>query len=62
LSQKTIKSEQLENFVESDVNDLLSLYHTLNDGTHGSAGKFTIQQLLKLKKRTEDSINFITDL
>jgi hypothetical protein len=62
LYQKTIKSEQLENFVESDINELLSLYQTLNDGTHGSAGKFTTQQLLKLKKRTEDSISFITEL
>ena len=62
LSQKAIKSEQLEQFVESDINDILSLFQTLNDGTHGSAGKFTIQQLLKLKKRVEDSISFITDL
>ena len=62
LSQKTIHSEQLEQFVESDINDLLSLFQTLNDGTHGSAGKFTIQQLLKLKKRIEDSISFMTDL
>lgn len=62
LYQKTIKSEQLEKFVESDINDLLSLFQTLNDGTHGNAGKFTTQQLLKLKKRVEDSIQFITDL
>jgi Predicted helicase len=62
LSQKSIESEQLEKFVDSDIEDLLSLFRTLNDGTHGSAGKFTIQQLLKLKKRVEDSINFIADL
>jgi hypothetical protein len=62
LSQKAIKSKHLEQFVESDINDILSLFQTLNDGTHGSAGKFTTQQLLKLKKRVEDSINFIADL
>lgn len=62
LHQKTIKSEQLEEFVESDIDDLLSIFQTLNDGTHGSAGKFTTQQLLKLKKRAEDSIQFISDL
>jgi len=62
LSQKLIESEQLESFVDSDINDLLSLFKTLNDGTHGSAGRFTIQQLLKLKKRVEDSISFITNL
>ena len=62
LYQKAIKSEQLEEFVESDINDIISLFQILNDGTHGSAGKFTTQQLLKLKKRVEDSISFITDL
>lgn len=62
LSQRSIQSEQLEKFVDSDVEDLLSLFRTLNDGTHGNAGKFDIQQLLKLKKRVEDSIDFITNL
>jgi hypothetical protein len=62
LTQKSIHSETLENFVESDIDELLSLFRTLNDGTHGSAGKFTIQQLLKIKKRVEDSIQFVTEL
>lgn len=62
LTQKSIHSETLENFVDSDIDELLSLFRTLNDGTHGSAGKFTIQQLLKLKKRVEDSIQFVTEL
>jgi hypothetical protein len=62
LNQKSIHSETLENFVDSDIDELLSLFRTLNDGTHGSAGKFTIQQLLKLKKRVEDSIQFVTEL
>jgi hypothetical protein len=44
------------------INDIIALFQTLNDGTHGSAGKFSTQQLLKLKKRVEDSISFITDL
>lgn len=62
LSARSIESKQLEEFVESDIEDLLSLFRTLNDGTHGSAGKFTIPQLSQLKKRVEDSIDFITDL
>jgi Predicted pPIWI-associating nuclease len=49
-------------FVDADIEDLLTLFRTLNDGTHGSAGTFTVQQLLKLKKRAEDSILFITAL
>ena len=49
-------------FVDADVEDLLTLFRTLNDGTHGNAGTFTVQQLLKLKKRAEDSILFMTAL
>lgn len=62
LAQKSIHSETFENFVDSDVEELLSVFRTLNDGTHGSAGRFTIQQLSKLKKRVEDSIQFIAEL
>ena len=62
LTQKSIHSESFENFVDSDIDELLSLFRTLNDGTHGSAGKFTISQLSKLKKRVEDSIQFVTEL
>ena len=62
LTQKSIHSDSFEDFVDSDIDELLSLFRTLNDGTHGSAGKFSIQQLLKLKKRVEDSIQFVTEL
>lgn len=62
LIQKSIHSQSFENFVESDIDELLSLFRSLNDGTHGSAGKYTIQQLLKLKKRVEDAIQFVTEL
>jgi hypothetical protein len=62
LTQKSIHSQSFENFVDSDIDELLSLFRSLNDGTHGSAGKYTIQQLLKLKKRVEDSIQFVTEL
>jgi hypothetical protein len=62
LTQKSLQSESFENFVDSDIDELLSIFRTLNDGTHGSAGRFTIQQLSKLKKRVEDSINFIAEL
>lgn len=62
LSAQAATSQQLVSFVDADVSDLLTLFRTLNDGTHGSAGTFTVQQLLKLKKRAEDSIIFITAL
>lgn len=62
LTQKSIHSDSFEDFVDSDIDELLSLFRTLNDGTHGSAGRFSIQQLSKLKRRVEDSIQFIAEL
>ncbi len=62
LSNKSIQSDSLEIFVENDVKDLMELLYTLSSGTHGAAGKFDIPQLLKLKKRAEDAINFIGQL
>ncbi len=62
LTQKSLHSESFEDFVDSDIEELLSIFRTLNDGTHGSAGRFSIHQLSKLKKRVEDSIQFIAEL
>jgi hypothetical protein len=62
LSLKSLSISLLTDFVDTDIDDLLNLFETLNSGTHGTAGKFDIQQLLKLKKRVEDSIIFITSI
>jgi hypothetical protein len=62
LWKKNMHTTSMQNFVDSDINDLLTFFRTLNDGTHGSAGTFGIQQLLKIKKRAEDAIIFITAL
>jgi len=61
-SKRSISLNSFENFVDTDVEDLMNLFRSLNDGTHGSAGTFNISQLLKLKNRVEDSILFITSL
>lgn len=60
MNRKSIVYNSFKNFVESDINDLIILFRNLNDGAHGNAGRFGIVQLLKLKKRSEDSILFIT--
>lgn len=59
MSKKAINYPSFERFVESDIDNLLDLFRSLNDGTHGSAGTFGVPQLLRLKKRVEDSILFI---
>lgn len=62
LHRKSLEFTALENFVDADIENLLDFFKTLNDGTHGSAGTFDVQQLLKIKKRAEDSIIFISAL
>jgi hypothetical protein len=62
LSAKSITNQPMIEFIEADVEELLTFFRNLNDGTHGRAGTFNVQQLLKIKKRAEDSILFITAL
>ena len=49
----------LVDFVEEDINDVLKLFQTFNDGTHGSAGRFSIDQLTMIKTRVEHAIEFL---
>ena len=62
LSRRNISFTALENFVENDIEDILKVFRVLNEATHGRAGKFEISHLLKLKKRVEDSIIFMTSI
>lgn len=62
LSRRNLSLTSLENFIENDIDDILKLFRVLNEGTHGHAGKFEIAQLLKLKKRVEDSIMYLTSI
>jgi len=62
LHRKSISDSAFQNFVVEDTNNVLQLFHELNSGTHGPAGTFGIPQLLKLKKRVEDSIVFIASI
>lgn len=62
LHRKGITDDALEKFVEQDVNNILELFRVFNDGTHGSAGKFDLPQLNKIKKRVEDGIMFLAQI
>ena len=52
----------LESFVEANIKDLTILFGDLNSGAHGSAGKFTLEQLAAIKGRVEDAIDFICEI
>ena len=62
LHKKGLPSDDLEEFVEADMKDVLELFTVFNQGTHGPAGKFSIGQLTAMRKRVEESILFLMGL
>jgi hypothetical protein len=59
LQRKGMLDEDVEGFVESDLNNVMSLFDVFNEGTHGAAGKFDLHQLSAIKRRVEDAIRFL---
>lgn len=57
-----ISQDELEDFVEADVDNLLGLLELLSKGTHGAAGKFELSQLQAIRQRVEDGIMFLAKL
>ncbi|SFS88593.1 pPIWI-associating nuclease domain-containing protein [Sphingobacterium wenxiniae] len=62
LTENSIHSDELISFLDADINEILSLFRTLNDGTHGNSGKFNTTQLSLLKQRTEDALAYMIEL
>lgn len=49
-------------FADDDISNILELFHVLSDGTHGVAGKYTMDYLRVVKKRVEDGISFLCQI
>jgi Predicted pPIWI-associating nuclease len=49
----------LEEFIDRDLDNVVTLFNVFNEGTHGSAGTFTLGQLAAIKQRVEDAIRFL---
>jgi hypothetical protein len=62
LARKGIAEDSIEDLVEDDMGNVLTLFRTFNDGTHGHAGRFTITQLNAIRIRVESAIGFIHTL
>lgn len=62
LKRKGIDDGDLEEFVEQDLENVVTLFGLFNEGTHGSAGKFDLHQLAAIKRRVEDAIQFLYGL
>ena len=57
-----ISDDAVTDFVESDIDNVVQLFHTFNHGTHGSAGRFTHSQLLSIRARVEDAVSFLANI
>lgn len=59
LARRGRREPTLVDFAEKNVSNILELFRTFNDGTHGSAGAFTLQQLGQIRSRVEDGVRFL---
>jgi hypothetical protein len=59
LNKAGLPAADFTDFVDDDVDDILELFRAFNDGTHGSAGRFSMGQLLTLKRRSEQGLHFL---
>ena len=59
LYRNGISDDDVVNFVESDMENVVQLFRVFNDGTHGSSGHFTYPQLLSIRARVEDAVAFL---
>lgn len=62
MMRETPMDDSVIAFAEADITNILELFHVLSDGTHGAAGKYEYQQLLLVKKRVEQGINFLCEI
>lgn len=62
LNRSGLNNGALEDFVEANISDLSVLFKDLNTGAHGPAGRFTMPQLIAIKARVEDAIDFICEI
>lgn len=62
LHRKAMMFEELEDFARQNIENILYLFRILNDGTHGSTGKFDLHKLFTIKKRAEDGIIFLSKI
>ncbi len=62
LARRDMAAENLEQFVEDDIENIVQLFNVFNKGTHGAAGTFDLSQLDAVKKRVENGIMFLTEI
>ena len=59
LERKVVVAPELVDFINEDLENVSMLFGVFNEGTHGAAGKFDLDELASLKTRVEDAIRFL---
>lgn len=62
LQRSGIEGDELESFVDSDLENVVELFKTFNQGTHGEAGRFSFNKLQAIRVRVEDGILYLSRL
>lgn len=50
---------ELVEFVDADIDGVITLFDDFNHGTHGEAGRFPMGELIALKERVERAVKFL---
>lgn len=62
LSKKGIRLSEAAEFADQDIGNVMELFELLNAGTHGEAGRYSLQSLAAIKGRVEDGLVFLSRL
>ncbi len=62
LEKSGIISGAAVDFVDEDVENVLSLFRVFNDSTHGASGRFGIDKLMAIKTRVENGISYLSSI
>lgn len=62
LERQGSEVEGLATFAEDNIENIMELFRTLNDATHGSAGTIALKELHAIRRRVESGIGFVCRL
>lgn len=62
LRAKGIVNGDLEAFADQNIQNVLELFDELNGGTHGRSGALSLTALRGIKRRVQDSIQFLCQI
>lgn len=62
LNKKGMLNDKLEEFIETDITNIVQLFYVFNQATHGAAGKHDFAKLKAIRKRVEDGIMFLATI